>query len=283
MKINKLLIDEQAFLQRLVNITPRPDSLYVIGKLPTAKVASVAIVGSRRPTAYGRTVTEQLAESLACRGVYIISGLALGIDVIAHRAALQAGGHTIAVLPSGVDNPYPASNREVARRILENGDALISEYENGHLPRPYDFLFRNRIVSGLADAVVVTEANLRSGTMSTVAHALEQGKAVYAVPGPITSPLSAGCNRLIAQGATPIVNIDEFIEQLGYGDAGTISPGRGDTSLEQAIIDAIQAGMQDGDEILTHTKSAPDEFSGALTMLEIKGLIRPLGGNKWRL
>jgi DNA processing protein len=281
MKINNVSPDEHIFLKRLAHIAKKPKSLYVIGNLPTTKVPTVAIVGSRRPTAYGRTVTEQLSEALARRGVFIISGLALGVDAIAHRTALSAGGHTIAVLPSGVDNPYPSSNRDVARKILENGDALISEYENGHTPREYDFLFRNRIVSGLADAIIVTEANLRSGTMSTVAHALEQGKPVYAVPGPITSPLSAGCNKLIAQGATPIVSIEECLEILGFS-ADTTSTQRGDTPLEQLILDGIYEGIQDGDELLIHTKSAPEEFSGALTMLEIKGMIKPLGGNKWR-
>lgn len=283
MKINNIPPDEHIFLKRLSDIVKPPKSLYIIGNLPNTKVATVAIVGSRRPTAYGRTVTEQLSEALAHRGVYIISGLALGVDAIAHKAALAAGGHTIAILPSGVDNPYPSSNRDIARKILANGDALISEYENGHTPREYDFLFRNRIVSGLADALIVTEANLRSGTMSTVAHALEQGKPVYAVPGPITSPLSAGCNKLIAQGATPIVSVEECLEMLGFGTEAITSARRGDTPLEQLILDGMHEGIQDGDELLVHTKSAPGEFSGALTMLEIKGMIKPLGGNKWRL
>jgi DNA processing protein len=282
MKINNIPPDEHIFLKRLTHLAKKPKSLYVIGTLPSIEVPTVAIVGSRRPTAYGRTVTEQLSEALARRGVFIISGLALGVDAIAHRAALEAGGHTIAVLPSGVDNPYPSSNRELARKILANGDALISEYENGHTPREYDFLFRNRIVSGLADAVIVTEANLRSGTMSTVAHALEQGKPVYAVPGPITSPLSAGCNKLIAQGATPIVSIEECLDMLGFDETNTTSA-RGDTPLEQMIIDALSSGVTDGDELLSHTKSAPEEFSSALTMLEIKGIVKPLGGNVWRL
>lgn len=284
MKINQISPDEQVFLKRLSALAKPPKSLYVIGNLPETEVRTVAIVGTRRPTAYGRAITEQLATALAARGVFVISGLALGVDAIAHKAALDTGGHTIAVIASGVDNPYPATNRDLARRILLNGDAILSEHENGYKPHLYDFVIRNRIVSGLADAIIVTEANLRSGTMSTVSHALDQGRAVYAVPGPITSPLSAGCNKLIAQGATPVTSIEECLESLGLGSSSKrrILP-RGDTPIEQALIEAIASGTSDGDELLLQTKSAPEEFSSALTMLEIKGIIRPLGNNQWRL
>lgn len=281
MNINTTSPDEHNYLKRLQHIADPPKSLYYIGALPDTPPLTVAIVGSRRPTAYGQAVTEQIAGALASRGVLIVSGLALGIDAIAHKAALDAGGKTLAVLPGGVDDPYPKSNHQLARHILQSGGALISEYENGHKPYPHDFLERNRIVSGLSDIVIVTEANLRSGTLSTVAHALAQGRDIYAVPGPITSPLSAGCNRLIAQGATPIIGIDNLLEQLGLAGQGALA--LGDTSEESIILDLIKEGITDGDGLQQRSELSSDVFSQTLTMLEIKGTIKPLGANKWRL
>lgn len=281
MNINKISPDTSDYLQILSSIAIPPKSLYYIGELPNERKLSVAIVGSRRPTAYGRNVTAQLAEALAERGVVIISGMALGIDGIAHTTALKAGGITIAVLPSGLDNPYPRTHHQLAKDILRGGGALISEYESGYRPHPYDFLKRNRIVSGLSDIVVVTEANIRSGTMSTVAQALDQGKTVYAVPGPITSPLSAGCNRLIAQGARPITDIDSFLDEIGV----TSSPKEvfGETVAEATLLQLLQSGITDGGELLLHSRLEVQEFSTTMTMLEIKGAITSTGGNTWRL
>lgn len=281
MNINKISPDTSDYLQILSSIAIPPKSLYYIGELPKERKLSVAIVGSRRPTAYGRNVTAQLAEALAERGVVIISGMALGIDGIAHTTTLKAGGITIAVLPSGLDNPYPRTHHQLAKDILRGGGALISEYESGYRPHPYDFLKRNRIVSGLSDIVVVTEANIRSGTMSTVAQALDQGKTVYAVPGPITSPLSAGCNRLIAQGARPITDIDSFLVEIGV----TSSPKEvfGETVAEATLLQLLQSGITDGGELLLHSQLEVQEFSTTMTMLEIKGAITSTGGNTWRL
>lgn len=280
MKINTTTPDQHNLLKRLLTIDSPPKNLHYIGTIPEPTHIVASVVGSRRPTAYGRSVTEQIASALASRGVLVVSGMAIGVDALAHAAALDAGGHTLAVLPSGVDDPYPKSNQLLAKRILANGDALISEYENGHKPFAHDFLWRNRLVSGLADIVIVTEANLRSGTLSTVAHALGQGKEVYAVPGPITSPLSAGCNRLIAQGATPITDIDSMLEQLGLTGQSALK--LGDTPEEATILELIRSGINDGDELLAKSGYRPEQFSQILTMLEIKGLIHPLGGNKWR-
>ncbi|MEO5690822.1 MAG: DNA-processing protein DprA [Candidatus Saccharimonadales bacterium] len=281
MNINSISPDEHKFFQRLENIAKKPDKLQYIGNLPDAGDMVVAIVGTRRPTSYGRTVTSQIAIALARKGVWTISGMALGVDAIVHSETMGAGGKTIAVLSSGLDNPYPATNKELARRILLQGGALISEYELGHRPRLYDFLFRNRLVSGLADALIVTEANIRSGTLSTVTRALEQGKPVYVVPGPITSPLSAGCNALIAQGASPIVSVDGLLEQLGIASTQKIA--HGDNDEETAVIKLLQGGMNDGDDIQIATGFPVTIVSQTLTMLEIKGVVTALGGNKWRL
>lgn len=281
MNINTIRPDEHNFLKRLTTLAAPPKSLYYIGSLPDKPQLTVAIVGTRRPTAYGQTVTEQIASALARKGALIVSGIAIGVDAIAHASALDAGGRTLAVLPSGVDDPYPKSNQQLARRILEHGDALISEYEPSHRPMSHDFLWRNRLVSGLSDAVIVTEANLRSGTLSTVAHALEQGRDVYVVPGPITSPLSAGCNRLIAQGATPITDVDSLLEQLGL--TGQTVLALGDSPEEATILELLRQGISDGDELQVQSGYRPEQLAQTLTMLEIKGMIKSLGGNMWRL
>jgi DNA processing protein len=281
MNINTISLDESKFLKRLTDIDKPPKSLRYIGTLPENYTIVVSIVGTRRPTAYGRTVTEQITAALARKGVIIVSGMALGVDAIAHRTALESGGHTVAVVPSGLDDPYPKTNQQLARQILSNGDALFTEYEDGHQPRSYDFLWRNRLVSGLADAVIVTEANIRSGTLSTVAHALDQGKAVYAVPGPITSPLSAGCNGLIAQGATPITSVEALLAQLGLGD--THKKVHGDTPEETLLLELLQSGINDGEALQEATGLPVTQISQTLTMLEIKGVVTALGGNKWRL
>lgn len=282
MKINNISPDQHNFLKRLASIADTPKSLYYIGNLPELPRLTVAIVGTRRPTAYGRTVTEQIASALAARGALIVSGLALGVDAIAHTAALDAGGHTLAVVTSSPDNPGPRTNRAIAERMIANGDAIISEHDQGHtFEGRWEFVIRNRLVSGLSDAIIVTEANTKSGTMSTVAHALEQGRAVYAVPGPITSPLSGGCNRLIAQGATPITDIDSLLSDLDLTGQAKILLGENDA--ETTVLQLLQSGVSDGEELLSASQLEASDLSTTLTMLEIRGLIYPLGGNRWRI
>lgn len=282
MKINNIAPDKHNFLKRLTTIAEAPKSLYYIGKLPESPRLTVAIVGTRRPTAYGRAVTEQIASALAARGVLIVSGLALGVDAIAHTAALDAGGHTLAVVTSSPDNPSPRTNRHIAERMIANGGAILSEHDGSHhYEGRWEFVIRNRIVSGLSDAIIVTEANTKSGTMSTVAHALDQGRAVYAVPGPITSPLSGGCNRLIAQGAMPITDIDSLLADLDLTGQSKILLGENDA--ETTVLQLLQTGVTDGEELLAASQLDPAELSTTLTMLEIRGLIFPLGGNRWRI
>lgn len=175
---------------------------------------SVAIVGSRHPSDYGIYVTEMLSRDLSRAGVTIISGLALGIDSIAHREVVNNGGHTIAVLPVGLDRIYPTRHRELADDILKCGGALISEYpDRSGPPMKYQFIARNRIIAGLADLVLVTEATERSGSLHTAYFGLNLGSDVLAVPGNINSPLSAGTNRLIQKGAVPVLSSQDV---LGY-------------------------------------------------------------------
>lgn len=196
MKINTITPDKHKYLQIIDSIANKPRILHYMGILPKERITSVAIIGTRKPTSYGKEIAHMLAYELAKRGVIVISGMALGIDAIAHRGALEAGGTTLAVLGNGLDTIYPSSHKDLARQIIAQGGALISEYAPEELARPHYFLQRNRIVSGLSDAVIVVEAASRSGTLNTAAHALEQGREIFAVPGNITSPLSSGCNIL---------------------------------------------------------------------------------------
>lgn len=262
MKINRATPDKHKYLHLLGVIPAAPEAIFFKGKLPAGRTPTVAIVGTRKPTAYGREVAHQLAYELARKGVVVVSGLALGIDAIAHRAALEAGGTTIAVLANSVDTIYPRSHAGLADDILTNGGAVLSEYEPPMPARSYQFLARNRIVSGLSDAVVIIEAAARSGTLSTAAHALDQGKEVFAVPGNITSPLSAGCNALLKQGAHPVTRTEDILEIIapGHLTSQTVLP-LGDTPLESRIISLIQSGIRDGDELQRQSQATPSEFS----------------------
>jgi len=284
MKINRFDPRKHKYFSLLGDIPNAPDRLHVIGILPNERRPTVAIVGTRKPTSYGKEVTQTVATELAKRGVVIVSGLALGVDGIAHRAALEAGGTTIAVLANGLPNIYPATHKSLASDIIKSGGAILSEYEPDTGARDYQFLERNRLVSGLSDAVIVTEAATRSGTLSTVAHALGQGREVFVVPGNITSPLSAGCNELVKQGAHPLTSYTDVLEIIAPDLLeGQAVLALGDTLLESNIIQLLQSGVRDSDELQQKVDSSVSEFTTALTMLELNGVIRALGGNQWTL
>lgn len=284
MKINTISSIDPLFPVRLKNIPARPGTIYSIGSLAEYELG-VAIVGTRKPTTYGRNITSELAQRLAQRGVVIISGLAHGIDGIAHQAAVNEKGRTIAVLACGLDQIYPAAHRSLAQAMLAANGALVSEYKPGTPPLQHRFLERNRLVSGLADSIIVTEASLRSGTMNTVSHALEQGRDVYAVPGPITSAMSAGCNALIAQGAVPIVDIDVFIDQVAPTSNKTPSQIAllVDDPDQQIVMSLIAQGINDGEQMQQESGLDAALFSRTLSMMELKGSIRALGANRWGL
>jgi DNA processing protein len=284
MKINKITPVKHKYFSVLDTIPKPPKNMFFVGSTPDERRPTVAIVGTRKPTPYGKEVTHTLAYDLAKQGVVIVSGLALGVDAIAHRAALDAGGTTIAVLANSVDHIYPRSHQGLADQIIQSGGAVISEYEPPTEPRNYLFLARNRIISGLSDAVIITEAALRSGTLSTATRALEQGREVFVVPGNITSPLSAGCNALLKQGAHPITSIEDVIEIIApdlLRKQATIP--LGSTPLESIIIQHLQSGIRDGDELQRLLNVSAPEFNQALTMMELGGVVRGLGGNQWTL
>lgn len=284
MKINRISPDKNDFTKVLVNIAKIPKTLHYIGSLPSSRTPTVAIVGTRRPSSYGREVTERLSYDLAERGVVIVSGLALGVDAIAHQAALNAGGTTLAVLGNPLPDISPRTNRGIAELIVAHGGAIVSEYSEGSKVYPSNFLERNRLVAGLADAIIITEATARSGTLNTAAHALEQGKELFVVPGSITSPLSAGCNALLKQGAHVVTDYSDVLNIIAPSAIQTTKGvPLGQTELETAIIAHLMNGVRDGEQLRQLVAVDQTEFATTLTMLELAGTIKALGANTWTI
>lgn len=284
MKINSIAPDKHKYLQVIADIDININKLFYIGTFPEDRQPTVAIVGTRKPTVYGKEVAYRLSSELASRGIVIVSGLALGIDGIAHQAALDVGGTTLAILAGGLDSIYPTRHVGLGRQIVVKGGALVSEYPAGMPPLPHQFLERNRIVSGLSDVVIIIEAASRSGTLATARHALDQGKTVMAVPGNITSPSSAGCNQLLKNGASVVTETKDVLHELGFEDATkqqklTLAS----SPEEQAIIRLLQVGMRAGDELQQKSGLDAAIFQQTLTMMEITGKIRALGANQWTL
>lgn len=211
--IQFILRGEPDYPKRLLQIPDAPYGIFVKGQLPEENVPSVAIIGARDCSEYGRYIARALGKYLGEQGIPVISGMARGIDGISQEAALEAGGASVAVLGSGVDVCYPAQNRALYNRIQEQG-TILSTFPPGTMPRAQNFPQRNRIVSGLADGIVVIEARQKSGTLITVDMALEQGKEVYVVPGRVTDRLSDGCNRLLKQGAGIFLSPEEFVAEM---------------------------------------------------------------------
>lgn len=246
----------------------------------------MSIVGARRSTPYGENIAYKLAYELAKRGVVIVSGLAYGIDSCAHRGCLDAGGVTIAVLGTPIDQIYPKSNLGLAERIIKSG-AILSEYPPGTETKNWHFLERNRIVSGLSDALIVVEAAQRSGTHQTASDALDQDRDVYAVPGDIFRPSSVGCNRLIFDGAHPIVNVDDFI--LDFLGASSQKEFRYDLVISdmadsaKQIVEALKDGLTSADEIMLKYHIDIAELNRQTTLLQLRGVIQPCGPSSWIL
>lgn len=253
-----------------------PPVLYVRGTLTKADVWAVGIVGTRRATPYGREVARTLATELAQAGVTVISGLALGIDAVAHKAALDAGGRTIAVLGSGVDQLYPMSNERLGLRMLHQG-AIVSEYALGVRPEARNFPPRNRIISGLSKGIVVVEASRRSGALITAHFAAEQGRDVFAVPGSILHSGSAGCNYLIQQGAMPFLKIDDVLEQLNLMQIRERQEVCTDVAAdpqEAKLLTCLTKAPQFIDDIVRESAMSSAQVSSLLTFMELKGLVR---------
>ena len=271
--------DDDGYPANLRQIPQAPPLLYMRGQLEQQDELAVAVVGTRRVSPYGREVAAELGASLARHGVTVVSGLALGVDTIAHQSALDAGGRTVAVLGSSVDHIYPARNRRLAMQIIEQG-ALISEYALGTRPEASNFPPRNRIISGLSLAVIVVEAAKRSGALITAGFAAEQSRDVFAVPGSILSPGSDGCNRLIQDGAIPITSVNDLLERLqlpsvvAHQEARDTVPASPD---EKLILQHISTEPQHMNDIVRAAPLDTSEVSSLLAMMELKGLVRQVG------
>ncbi len=284
MKITKLHIGSKEYPQPLQDITDPPKQLYYIGDLEAATAKPrLAIVGSRKVPAYGKAVTLRLAREATEQGIVIVSGLALGVDGLAHQAALEANGTTIAVLPTSLSKIYPSSHHQLAKQILKKGGILITEYGGEVEPHRGAFIARNRIISGLSDATLITEAAIKSGSLHTANFALDQGRTVMTVPGNITSELSAGTNNLIKAGAVPITEIRDILAAMNLTQAIKREAPIGSTEEETIILSLLVQGISDASELLARSGLEPQLFNQSLTMLEITGKVRPLGAGHWSL
>jgi DNA processing protein len=278
--VRVLIWEDEEYPRRLKEIEQPPPVLYLRGDLTLEDEWAVAIVGTRRITAYGRQVAEEVSATLASNGVTLVSGLARGVDAVAHQAALHAGGRTLAVLGSGVDRIYPPENQRLAEQIMAHG-AVISDYPLGTPPEGPNFPPRNRIISGLSLAVIVIEANLDSGAMITATFAAEQGRELFAVPGSIFAPQSRGANQLIRDGARLLLDPQEVLEVLDLKQATAQQAARqilpGDP-VEAQLYQVLGSEPRHVDDIRSQTGMSIEKVSSTLALMELKGMVRQVGG-----
>lgn len=284
MKVQKITKNHKHYPAYLKEITYPPKELYLLGQPLIDYLPAATIVGARKLSTYGQAITHQLAYDLARAGITIISGLALGADGVAHRAALEAGGRTMAVLAGGLDKIYPASHRNLAIDILRSGGSLLSEYPEGMPSLKQHFIARNRLVTGLSDIVIITEAAEKSGSLVSASYGVEQNKLVGAVPGPVTAGGSQGTNSLLKSGAHVITDAQDVLDLLGIkAKQQSRAEVMGDTPEEQAIIDLLKSGVSSLEDLQEKSGLDPSVFSQTMTMLEIAGKIRPTGSAHWTL
>jgi DNA processing protein len=275
--------EDEIYPRRLKEIDQPPPVLYMRGEIKAEDDWAVAVVGTRRITVYGRQVTEDLAAFLAINGVTVVSGLARGVDSTAHSIAIKNDGRTLAVLGCGIDQIYPPENKKLIEEIVQKG-AILSEFPPGTPPDANNFPQRNRIISGLSQAVVIVEAGETSGALITATFAAEQGREVFAVPGNILAPQSKGCNRLIREGAHPYLKPQDVLELLNleqvqeYKQARLLMPG---DEIESRLIEVMENDILPIDEITSRAGLTADKVSAALTILELKGMVRQVEGTSY--
>lgn len=280
-----ITIKHNSYPSLLRSIHQAPSELFVAGTLVTG-MPTVAIVGSRKPTEYGEMIAYRLSADLARAGFIIVSGLAYGIDAIVHRAALEAGGVTWAVLGSGLDKLYPARHASLAREIIREGGAVISEYPTGTPPLKHHFPARNRIIAGMSLATIVPEADAKSGSLITAQLALEENRLVGAVPGPITSERSVGPHVLLKQGALLVTSAGDICQALEYDNSATFIYDKHPTTTELSsqatlIIQALRNRPLDTESLADATGIPISELLATLTLLELNHDIRSIGANSW--
>ncbi len=271
------------FPNALRHIPDAPTLLFAKGRLDLLSQPAVAIVGSRTHTRYGAEVCRHMAGGLARAGLVVVSGMARGLDAIAHGASLDAGGGTVGVLGNGLGVVYPSANRALYNRVGKHG-CLLTEFPPGERPHAGSFPRRNRLISGLARSTLVVEARARSGALITVDCALAQAREVLAVPGPITSPTSMGCNRLIQQGAKPALGLQDVLEEYGVSQSVAASAvDRKDLRAEeQRVLDALEQGVGQVDDLAVRLDCTVADALSVLTSLELKGLVSQDRGKIFR-
>ena len=291
-KLNVFTLADPDYPKPLRTLDDPPPVLYVRGRYEPRDELAIAIVGTRRPSSYGRRVAERLARELGAMGFTIVSGLARGIDTAAHRGALKAGARTIAVLGGGFAHFYPRENRRLGDEIAESG-AVLSEFPIEMPPDRWTFPRRNRVISGLSRGTIVVEAPERSGALITARLALEQGREVFAVPGPITQETSAGVHKLIQQGAKLITNVDDVLEEFAdlkrtlsaRREAASPTTTEGPTPelspLEAQVFNALEFDSLHFNDVVERTRLSPSEVSLALLQLVMKGLVEELEGKRY--
>jgi DNA processing protein len=286
--IKMVNICDECYPNRLKHIYAPPIALYYRGQFDYNSF-SIAVVGSRRTTVYGSRAARKLSYDLALRGVRVVSGLARGIDSIAHTGCISAGGKTTAVLGCGLDSIYPPENNRLFNDIIDSGGLILSEYPPGMPPLQHNFPARNRIISGISSGVLVVEAAKRSGSLITAGYALEQGREVFAVPGNADSAYSRGTNQLIKDGAKLVLSVDDILEEFEYGEFlnsyseatgiqdtmnnKNLNLFKGLTTEEIKILKIILKGIHHIDEIIERSNAAANTVASTLFMLEMKGVV----------
>ena len=274
----------ESYPSYLREIPNPPPLLYYQGDILEQDQWAVAVVGTRRLTAYGRQVTRDLVAGMVQNNITVVSGLARGIDAIAHKTAVELGGRTLAVLGSGLDCIYPAENRTLAQEIMQGQGAIISEYGLGAQPEAKNFPPRNRIISGLSLGVIIIEAGERSGALITTNFALEQNREVFAVPGNINSPASRGPNKLIQEGAKLVTNIEDVLEELNLhmvAERTAVQLVLPETAEEIALYGQLSGQPLHIDELSRATGLPSALVSSTLTLMELKGMVQQVGGMKY--
>lgn len=285
LNISFLTYKDKDFPENLRGLSDQPLILYYKGKLLKRDKNAVAIVGSRKITSYGRDVAGKFASELATYGVTIVSGLAFGVDVAAHKACLDVGGRAIAVLASGLDSITPVSNSWLGKEIIKKGGAIVSEYPLEHMPQKSDFPERNRIISGLSKAVLVIEGAKKSGTLHTASHAAEQGRQVFAVPGQITSLMSEAPHFLIKNGAKMATSTRDILDELDMQlkvDHEAVEKIMPEGEDEIKILAVLEKEPLHTDEIIRLSGLDIGTVSSKLTMMEIKGVVKNLGSGVYK-
>lgn len=288
--INYLCVWDDDYPGLLKEIYSPPVIIYFKGNIKIANRRCVGIVGTRNISDYGRRVTVDLVKDLTANQVVIVSGLAMGVDGVAHETSLKHHGSTIAVLGGGLDEIYPVVNARIAQEIIEDGGLLLSEFGVGVKPQKYHFPARNRIISGLSAGIVVIEAPTRSGALITADFALEQNRSVMAIPGGIYSQNSEGCNKLIQKGAVCVTEVNDILQELNFDNniempmsSSVWLNWKPENKIEEKIVLILKQGEKYVDEIVVETGLKAAEINSSLNLMNLNGLVREIGSGKWSL